>query len=292
MAWQQLTFTLDAAGLDRAEALLSLAGAEGISLADGGDHELLEPEPGTTPVWPTVRVRALFPQQRDLSSLIDMLGNTLRISALPSVEPLSDGQWRGALRSKPAPREIGERLSVCDARGTSKPARGRALVRLNRGLGFGTGEHPSTALCLEWLERHVRNGARVVDYGCGSGILALAAIALGAARAWAVDIEPQALQAAEDNARLNDITRKELWIGAPDQLANVTVDVVVANILARPLIDLAPRFAGLLPRGGQLVVSGLLETQCNEVERGLAPQFDGFRRAGKDGWARLAAERL
>jgi len=163
-------------------------------------------------------------------------------------------------------------------------------VKLNMGLAFGTGEHPTTALCLEWLDANLERGARVLDYGCGSGILAIAALALGAESAWAVDNDGQALAATRANARLNGCDTR-LFVGAPEALPPLRVDVVLANILAAPLIELAPTFARRLAPGGRVVLSGILARQAASVAAAYAPWFDGIASCERNGWTRVDAVR-
>jgi ribosomal protein L11 methyltransferase len=161
---------------------------------------------------------------------------------------------------------------------------------MRMGLAFGTGQHPTTRLCLDWIATHAQPGPDVLDYGCGSGILALAALRLGANRAFAVDNEPQALIAARDNAVLNNLADR-LWVGSPAALPAVTAGLVVANILARPLADLAPTLAGLQPPGGSIVLSGLLSAQVPSVRAAYAPHYEDFATVELDGWARLTGRR-
>jgi ribosomal protein L11 methyltransferase len=193
------------------------------------------------------------------------------------------------LRQTVEARSIGRRLWLTPANDDAGPA-DRTHVRLNMGLAFGTGAHPTTALCLEWLDAHLVSGATVLDYGCGSGVLAIAALALGASRAWAIDNDPQALLATRANAALNGVSER-VFVGAPESLPNLTVDVLVANILATPLIELAPMLTARLGSKGALVLSGVLEHQAPQVVAAFAPQFGAFEIDTLQGWARLAARR-
>jgi len=158
------------------------------------------------------------------------------------------------------------------------------------GLAFGTGEHPTTALCLEWLDENVRPGVRVLDYGCGSGILAIAALALGADQAWAVDNDPQALAATLANGELNGVSHR-LMVGPPGVVPPLGVDVIVANILAGPLELLAPTFIGCLAAHGAVVLSGILQHQRARVQTAYAPYFENFASIERDGWVRIEARR-
>jgi len=164
-------------------------------------------------------------------------------------------------------------------------------IRLDPGLAFGTGTHPTTALCLEWLDGMDLKGKQLVDYGCGSGILAIAAARLGASRIWAVDHDPQALAATRDNARRNQV-EAHVQIGLPEILPAAAVDAVLANILAAPLIQLAPRLAALIKPSGALVLSGILSGQDREVRAAYAPWFRFGRGARREEWRRLDARRL
>lgn len=289
MRWRQLCLHLDAAQAAHAEALLHLAGAAAVSIVDDADSPLLEPEVGATPLWPSVRVKALFPSETDLERLARLLERSLENRAPPSIEPLADEDWIAAWRQRVRRSRFG-RLRILPAE-DAIPDDASAAVALHMGLAFGTGDHPTTALCLEWLGAHDLSGLDVVDYGTGSGILALAALKLGAAAAWGTDIEPQALEAARDNARLNGLEHAFRLV-SPDSLPlELQVDVVIANIVAGPLVALAPRFAALSRAGSRIVLSGILERQIDEVECAYAPDYERFEVASRDGWVRVAAER-
>lgn len=271
-----------------AEALLTLAGAETISLRDAADDPVYEPEPSSTPLWPTVAVEALFAQGTELAAVVEVLTATFH-GASVSVDALDDSAWQPRLDEAVKPRPIGTRLKLAPTDDPQLPG-DRRVVRINMGLAFGTGEHPTTALCLEWLERHVASRMTMLDYGCGSGILALAALALGARFAYAVDNDPQALTAARANAALNGAAER-LFVGAPEALPAVTVDVLAANILARPLIELAPAFAERVAPGGMLVLSGVLEPQAPRVAAAYAPYLTSVEQTVRDGWVLLAGSR-
>lgn len=271
--------------LERTESMLTLAGASSVSVHDAGDVPVLEPDPGQTPMWPVVEVRALFATQSNLEVVADLLRDLIGAATVVRIRDV-DEDWRRGWQQRVEARRFGAHLTLVPA---EEPTPDPRALRLHMGLAFGTGEHPTTALCLEWLDRSVRAGMRVLDYGCGSGVLALAALKLGAHFAYAVDNDPQAIEATNDNARLNGLG--SLWVGPPDALPSVRVELVVANILAGPLEDLAPTFAALAKPGGLLALSGILESQTTWVERAYATYFDGFEREIRDGWARLTARR-
>jgi ribosomal protein L11 methyltransferase len=282
---QQLTVRVAAADVPRAEALLELAGAESLALGDAGDDPVLEPPPNQTPLWPAVEVRALFAADLELEPLCELLATSCESATAPLVTRIEDDDWRAAARRGISARRFGRRLWLAPADDPSVPA-GLTGMRLHMGLAFGTGEHPTTALCLDWLDAHLPHGATVLDYGCGSGVLAIAALALGARRAWAIDNDVQAITATHDNAQLNGCAQS-LFVGAPEDLPDITVDVVLANILAAPLVSLAATFARCLVPGGSVVLSGILERQVAQVAAAYEPYFEHLEHTAHDGWARL-----
>ncbi len=271
------------------EALLTLAGAESIALEDAGDTPLLEPPPGGAPLWPRVVLRATFGYEVGTGSLESLLAASLPAGTALAVEDVDENAWRAAALARVNPRRFGSELWLVPAEGECPPG-SRACVRLNMGLAFGTGEHPTTALCLEWLDAHGTEASIVLDYGCGSGVLALAALVLGAERAYAVNVEPQALAATAANAELNGCAG-QLWIGAPEALPDCQVDLVLANILAGPLTEHAARFARCLRPGGRVVLSGVLSTQRDAVLGAYARDFEDLETAERDGWLRIAGRR-
>lgn len=289
MAWHSLELKLDATSLPRAEAVLRLAGAASLSLLDAHAETLLEPEPGQAPLWANIRLQALFAADMDADAIVSMAERAFGSDAMVGMRRLEERDWANEWRRLTGPKRFGQRLLVSPDNLERQPA-DVVAVRLSPGLAFGTGEHPSTALCLEWLDGHALTGARVIDYGCGSGILAVAALRLGAGRAWALDIEPQALAATKRNAALNGVLGK-LWVGTPQRLPDVQADVLIANILARPLEALAGRFAELLVPGGQLVMSGILESQVQSLVRAVTPWFEPATLRAEAGWACLAGSR-
>jgi len=277
------------ADVARAEALLELAGAESLSLRDAADDPILEPPPDETPLWPAVQLSALFPDAADLDALRALLARSCASAHAFALDSLDEDDWRAAARRGIPARRFGARVWLAPAEDPAMPD-GLVGVKLNMGLAFGTGEHPTTALCLEWLDANLERGARVLDYGCGSGILAIAALALGAESAWAVDNDGQALAATRANARLNGCDTR-LFVGAPEALPPLRVDVVLANILAAPLIELAPTFARRLAPGGRVVLSGILARQAASVAAAYAPWFDGIASCERNGWTRVDAVR-
>jgi ribosomal protein L11 methyltransferase len=291
MAWKQLLLDTDAVAAPRLEDALLEIGAAAVTLLDRADQPLLEPAPGERPLWREIRVCALFDLGLDSATIIAALRQVLD-GALPDHrwQALEDQDWERAWMDDFQPQRFGERLWVCPS-WCPPPQPGAVNLLLDPGLAFGTGTHPTTALCLEWLDAQPLAGATVLDYGCGSGILAIAALLLGAEHAVAVDHDPQALQATRDNAERNGIAAERLAVIRPDQLeANATFDVLVANILAAPLIQLAPVLWPHLRDGGRFALSGILATQAGEVAAAWrSGELDPI--VQREDWVRISGSR-
>lgn len=299
MPFLQLILPIGAADPAPYEDALLAAGASSITLEDEGDDPVLEPLPGTTPLWPRVRLKALFDGAADPAGLLRILNAGLSGAlAQPlngaSFETLADRAWEREWLKDFKPMRFGQRLWICP--GGQQPdaeqlrdSRAPVLIELDPGLAFGTGTHPTTALCLEWLDAASVAGKRVIDYGCGSGILAIAAAKLGASGVLAVDIDPQALLATHDNAERNGVGRliEASLVETEADSRDAPADILLANILAGPLESLAPAFAARVRAGGQLVLSGILRNQAEAVASRYAPWFDIAPVVVRDDWARL-----
>lgn len=292
MPWQQFVIETDASELETVEAALFECGALAVSLEGAGEFAVLEPGPGETPLWPRMRLRALFEGSVSASAVLRQLEGLLPARGGGSegdFHTLVDEDWTQSWLAYARPLVFGERLCVTPAE-LAPHVTELAIVELEPGLAFGTGSHPSTAACLEWLAEADLEGARVLDYGCGSGVLAIAACTLGAARATAVDIDAQARLACRINAERNGESGR-VSVLAPDQLAACGYDVVLANILARPLVDLAPVLSTLVRAGGALVLAGMLADQVDEVAAAYSPAFAFAPPRLRDGWATLIGTR-
>ena len=290
MSWHQLVIELGTEPPGRAEEACLALGAIAVSLADGGDEPLLEPAPGETPIWREVRLKALFEETADPALLTATLAAVLALpAAAVRSEHVEDRVWEREWLKDFRPMRFGRRLWVCPA-GQAPGAPDAVVLELDPGLAFGTGTHATTALCLEWLEGHALEGLSLLDYGCGSGILALAALKLGARTATAFDIDPQALTATLENAAKNALGDRLTLIERADAIAG-PFDLVVANILARPLIELAAALAGHCRVGGAILLAGMLERQGQEVARAYGPWFDIETAAMREGWVTLAGRR-
>ena len=286
----ELSFELGGLDAEEAEGACFDCGALSVTFTDTRDDPVLEPAPGEFRLWPATRVQALFTGETEPSVASGALATALRIPAERiAVTRVADRAWeREWLKDFHAMR-FGQRLWVAPHHEpVSEP--GAVVVRLDPGLAFGTGTHPTTALCLEWLDQHVGSGTRVIDYGCGSGILAVAAVKLGVRSAHGFDIDPQALIATRDNALANGVADAVIVCESADQLPR-GVDVLVANILSGPLCELAPTFATLVRPGGQLVLAGLMQHQATEVAQAHDAWFDMRAFASRDDWVGLSGRR-
>jgi ribosomal protein L11 methyltransferase len=286
----ELSFDLGALPAEFAEEACFAAAALSVTLVDAQDDPVLEPKPGELRLWPSTRVRAMFTDDTDSGALVQRLAAQLGI-APARIQPahVPDRAWeREWLKDFHAMR-FGRRLWVCPFH-ERVTAPGAVVVTLDPGLAFGTGTHASTALCLTWLDASLPTGARVIDYGCGSGVLSLAAARLGAAEVHAFDIDPQALLATADNAASNAV-QGQVRVHGDDATLPPRIDVLLANILSGALQELAPRFAALVRPQGHVVLAGIMESQVAEVTAAYAPCFDVTRFGGRDGWACLAGRR-
>jgi ribosomal protein L11 methyltransferase len=291
MPFLQLTLDARSDEVELIESACFDAGALAVSLADAGDAPILEPGPGETPLWHQVELTALFEATRNPRDVIDALQSSLgRTLPAHSFDEVADRAWEREWLKDFRPLRFGKRLWVCP-HGQEPPndTRDPVIVWLDPGLAFGTGTHPTTAMCLEWLDAANVRDRDLIDYGCGSGILAIAAVKLGARHVLGVDLDPQALLATTDNAARNGVADR-IRVGLPEA-AREPVDLLVANILSEPLIELAPRFGALVRPGGALALSGILESQASAVALACAPWFDMRTFATRDSWVCLNGER-
>lgn len=302
MAFLQFTLDVGARNPEPYEDALFRAGALSVALFDAADDPVLEPAPGATPLWPTVIVSAVFDEQADVDAIRAELAGVpgldpLLVAEKSRFEPVADRAWEREWLKDFRPMRFGERLWVCP--GGQRPPRDLRApdaveVELDPGLAFGTGTHATTALCLEWLDRGAGEGwlagRDFVDYGCGSGILAIAALALGARHAVAMDIDPQALLATGQNAGRNGVADRLTATEARD-CGGSRGDVLVANILAGPLVELAPTLAAIVRPGGRIALSGLLLEQAAAVTEAYRPWFDIDLTGTRDDWGLLTGVR-
>ncbi|HSY08390.1 MAG TPA: 50S ribosomal protein L11 methyltransferase [Steroidobacteraceae bacterium] len=290
--WVEVGFELGALDADTAYAACVACGAIAVTFTDAGDAPVLEPLPGEFRLWSATCVRALFASEPHIppAALVDALSATLaRPADSLHTRAVADQRWEREWLKDFHAQRFGARLWICPRHErVADPL--AAVVHLEPGLAFGTGSHATTALCLEWLDGHIRGGERIIDYGCGSGILALAAIKLGAAQAFCFDIDPQALIATADNADANAVAAQVTVCARADELP-LAADLLIANILAAPLCALAARFAELVRSGGMLVLAGLLEDEAHEVTRANDACFHMRPWAQRVGWVALSGRR-
>lgn len=290
--WLQLTLEAIEHHPDQLEDALLLAGALAVTLEDAGNQPVLEPAPGETPLWAHTRVTGLFDAQTDIEVVKRQLRRFLHAPILPEcrLTALEERDWVRAWMDNFHPMRFGRRLWICPThRDPPEPA--AINVRLDPGLAFGTGTHPTTALCLDWLDGADLADQTVLDYGCGSGILAIAAAKLGARRVWAVDIDPQALLASDDNASENEVEDR-IELRAPAELpAGLRVDILLANILAGVLVRLAAEFGQRVKPGGRLVLSGILEQHADAVQAAFARDFAFAPPRLREDWVLLEGTR-
>lgn len=290
MEWTQIAFDLEASACFRLEVILERSGVLAITYLDPGGKPVLEPGVGETPLWPRVRMVALLDGPAAVGRIREQVCAHLgREPEGWSVETVQDQVWERVWLDECAPLRFGERLWVIPA-GLEAPVPDAVNLRLDPGLAFGSGTHPSTALCLEWLEGFQLDDRSVVDYGCGSGILAVAALRLGACIAYGVDTDVQALRASRDNAKRNGVS-KQLRLLAAAGPVPPAADVVMANILARILRGLAPKLTRITRPGGTLVLSGILRDQMDTVAQPFADAFSFEPPRFRDGWACLIGRR-
>ena len=292
MPWLKLTLRIDQDQAPSWSEALEECGAISVSLEDAGDEPLLACALEETPLWSQMWVSALFDADTDPQHVCAQLAQILRLERVPAYtsDILADQDWERAWMDRFRPMHFGGNLWVVPS-WLQAPQADAVNIILDPGLAFGTGTHATTALCLGWLALHPPVNKDVIDFGCGSGILAIAALKLGARRAYGVDVDPHALAASYANAEANQVAT-HLVLGTPDSLARTTpADVVMANILAQPLILLAPHLIQLVKPGATLILSGMLENQTEEVSWHYRDHFE-FERQVHDHWAMLVGKHL
>lgn len=272
---------------DNAETISDLLedlGALSITMTDQFDDPILEPEPGSVPLWPHVVLHAIYDADCNMDHVVDTLQQA-HPELCCAVSTVKNQDWERVCLEDLKPQRFGKRLWVCPSWLTPPDLNAVNLI-LDPGLAFGTGSHPTTSLCLTWLAEHVLKEKSVIDYGCGSGILGIAALKLGASHVAAVDIDEQALIATQQNAKTNDIPSHQLSVDYPDTL-QTQADILIANILLAPLLTLRSRFQDLLNPQGILVVSGILASQVDELVKAYQPTFKLIETQREDDWSML-----
>ena len=297
MKWLQIHITVDQAQVDFTETLLNSLGAVSVTLDDAENQDLLEPLPGETPLWNKVIVTGIYAQEEGEEIDVDAL-TTFITAQMPEAplrhEFLEDQEWERTWMDAYEPIQIGEKFWIVPE-WMEAPEADAVNIKLDPGLAFGTGNHASTFLCLQWLGQTDVKDKIVIDYGCGSGILGVAALLLGAKKVYATDIDPQAVLATQQNAELNGVLGN-LFVGLPDEFNEEfkaqKADVFVANILAGPLMALAPEFATLVKSEGEFALAGILEEQVADVSSVYSEFFDILQvEKREEHWCRISGKR-
>lgn len=291
MLWQQLIYPLPSSDAEELSDLLAESGAAAVTMKDAADEPLFEPPIGTTPLWSNTLVIALFDETIDLGPITVSLAKSWSPRQLPEpqIQQLPDQVWERSWMDGFEPMQFGNNLWIVPS-WFDEPNPDAVNIKLDPGLAFGTGTHPTTRLCLEWLDAHAVPEA-VIDYGCGSGILAIAAAKLGAKSVECIDTDPQALEATIENGRRNEISDRLITV-LPNKQSGEPVPLLLANILAGPLVELSPKLAALVKPGGDIVLSGILKEQWQTVSEAYQPWFDMQPPVEIDGWIRLHGRRL
>lgn len=291
MPWLQLRLAIESEQAAELENALLEVGAVSVTFMDAADQPIFEPDLNTTPLWSHTHLLALFEGDVDETELIAHL-RWLLGAELPKhhLEHIEDQDWERSWMDNFHPMRFGRRLWIVPS-WHAAPEPDAVNLLLDPGLAFGTGTHPTTALCLEWLDAQTLAGEQVLDFGCGSGILAIAALLLGADHAIGTDIDIQAIEASRDNAKRNGIAEDRFALYLPEQLPAGQSDTVVANILAGPLVALAPQIIERVKPGGRLALSGILAEQADDVRAAYADAFRLDPTAEKDGWVRISGTR-
>jgi len=291
MSWLQLRLAITPEQAERLEDELLELGAVSVTFMDAEDQPIFEPDLGTTPLWSNTHLLALFEADTDSDTLIRHL-KLLHQGELPAheLEQIEDQDWERSWMDNFHPMRFGQRLWIVPS-WHAAPEPEAVNLLLDPGLAFGTGTHPTTALCLAWLDGQQLADKQIIDFGCGSGILAIAALLLGASHAVGTDIDVQALEASRDNAQRNLIADQHFSLYLPEDMPQQPADVVVANILAGPLVSLAPQLASLVQPGGLIALSGILAEQTDEILTAYQGFFELDPVAEQDGWIRVSGRR-
>jgi ribosomal protein L11 methyltransferase len=297
MPWLQIKLSIEPDAAEQYEDILLAAGCAAVTYQDSADEPIFEPDLGTTPLWSNTTITGLFATEHDLEETTrfvrqahDQLFTGTPMPQLKA-EILEDKDWEREWMVNYHPMRFGQRLWVCPS-WREAPDPGAVNMMLDPGLAFGTGTHPTTALCLEWLDAEPLEGKQVIDYGCGSGILGIASLLLGARHVLAVDIDVQALQATNSNLERNKLDPARLHTCLPPAAPELEADLLVANILAGPLVELAPTLATRVRSGGRIALSGLLERQAGDIGAAYGQWFKLDPVVEREGWIRISGTRL
>jgi ribosomal protein L11 methyltransferase len=292
MPWQQVSLRVPERSAAQIEELLSALGAVSVTLQDGEDEAVFQIEPGSTPIWSNTEIVGLFPFDADMTAIIAAIQTHADLQPLSDItlEEVADTDWERVCMQDFKPMRFGERVWICPS-WEIPPAPEAINIMLDPGLAFGTGTHPTTALCLEWLDQQDLQDKFLIDYGCGSGVLAIAAALLGAAKVIGIDNDPQAILASESNRALNGLHPQQMQVFLPGETELPQADVLVANILAGPLEELTPIITALVKPGGKLILSGVLTQQTSSLMETYQHHFTMLPPVIRDEWVRVEGTR-
>ena len=290
--YHQIEFNIAKDDLAETEKILESYQPLSISIQGFGEEKIYEPLPGEMPIWEKIRVKAMYQNIKNLSDLENEIINKTNIKTLNNkvIKAIGKKDWQEEWVQSSKPMRFGEKLWIYPDHLIDN-LEGKVCVNLNPGLAFGTGSHPTTRLCLEWLEKSNLDQKSVLDYGCGSGILGISAIKLGAKSVTAIDLDPQAVIASKNNAEKNHV-QQEIEITDNNKTIEKNFNIIVANILAKPLIELAPYFYKKLNKDGAICLSGILEGQINIIKDAYLKYFNLSEIKIKDGWVMMSGIKL
>ena len=290
--YHQIEFNIAKDDLAETEKILESYQPLSISMQGFGEEKIYEPLPGEMPIWEKIRVKAMYQNIKNLSDLENEIINKTNIKILNNkvIKAIGEKDWQEEWVQSSKPMRFGEKLWIYPDHLIDN-LEGKVCVNLNPGLAFGTGSHPTTRLCLEWLEKSNLDQKSVLDYGCGSGILGISAIKLGAKSVTAIDLDPQAVIASKNNAEKNHV-QQEIEITDNNKTIEKNFNIIVANILAKPLIELAPYFYKKLNKEGAICLSGILEGQINIIKDAYLRYFNLSEIKIKDGWVMMSGIKL
>lgn len=294
MAWLQLTLEATHSNSEQLSDLLSQAGADSVTLQDAHDDPIFEPPPGSTPLWKELLLTGLFAADIQIESVLNFIKSNYGELPPYTLNPLEDKDWVRAWMDDFKPMQFGQRVWICPSWHTP-PDPDAVNIMLDPGLAFGTGTHPTTSLCLQWLDQNFQTPVDVIDYGCGSGILGIAANLLGATQVYAVDLDPQALMATQANAEKNHVLERLEIFSVPEfkrQFQTLQCPLLLANILAGPLVDLSAMLASHVAPKGKIVLSGILAEQAEKVSLAYQQWFTIDEVTQEEDWVRIVGTKL
>lgn len=292
MPWLQLKIVSPRTDVKKLESALLKTGAASVTLEDNADQPIFEPALGETPLWDQVRITGLYDAEIDTAEITAKIANKLR-GQIPhhKWEQLEDKDWEREWMNNYHAIRCGERLWICPS-WQQPPEPDKINLMLDPGLAFGTGTHPTTFMCMQWIDQQDFSGLDIVDYGCGSGILGIATLLMGAKKVIGIDIDPQALLATTENAKRNNLPEDAMPVFLPKDCPEFQADIMLANILAGPLAELAPALNAMTKVGGKICLSGILAIQADAVKTAYANWFDFDPIGTQEEWVRITGTKV